>query len=405
MKYQKIGKIIAGLLAILIVFGRLSMGAEASVKEQPPFEEFNLTIMAVGDNLMHMGVVNTGKQEDGSLDYSCLYDGIAPFMANSDIKIINQETILGGNERGFSGFPQFNSPIEVGESQARVGFNVVLQASNHTADQGVSGMDYCTAFWKTHPEAHMIGLHDPSEENPYTVLDIKGVKVAVLNYTYGPNYEVVSKEVALRMNLLCNRNEKTGQMDYTTLNPQVPEDIKRAKAEADIVVVCPHWGTEYQTSPSSYQRNFAQQMTDAGADVIIGTHPHVVQPVEEIVSENGHRCLCYYSLGNYVSTQKNRDSMLEGLAFITFHVSKEGISIVPSQTGVIPLVCQYRSGPTRIMYVYPLEDYTEELAKQHGIIPSGGVSFHLSDMQNLSEKVFGTYVLPKDIALKVPRTS
>ena len=105
-----------------------------------PFLEHDITLMAVGDNLMHMGIVASGRQEDGTYDYSMLFDGIRPFLDTADVKIINQETILGGNSRGFSGFPYFNSPIEVGDAIADAGFNVVLHASNHTADQKLDGL-------------------------------------------------------------------------------------------------------------------------------------------------------------------------------------------------------------------------------------------------------------------------
>ena len=166
-------------------------------------------------------------------------------------------------------------------------------------------------------------------------------------------------------------------MDFTTLNPQVLEDISRAKELADIVIVCPHWGTEYSSKISSYQEKWALEMTEAGADVIIGTHPHVVEPVEWITAENGNESLCYYSLGNYVSTQKNALSMLEGMAWLTFHVAEDGVSIERKTTGVIPLVCQYTSGPVRFENVYLLEEYTEELWKtcKNGATRSSVISY------------------------------
>lgn len=375
---------------------------------EPAFQEYDISLMAVGDNLMHMGVVYTGKKDDGSYDYTCLYDGIGEFLDKADIKIINQETILAGNALGFSGYPHFNSPTEVGDSLAKVGFNVVLHASNHAADQGVSGIDNCVAFWKTHPEVLMLGIHEPYDKyvtndsnsitdtdvtNRIATMEIGGYTFAILNYTYGPNYEIVSKEVASRMDILCNINEQTRALDFTTMNPQVLTDIEEADKLADIVIVCPHWGTEYETVPSSYQQEFARQMTQAGADVIIGTHPHVVQPVEWITAENGNTSLCYYSLGNYVSTQKNGQSMLEALAWVTFHVTEDGISISNEKTGVIPLVCHYSSNPVRIQYVYLLEEYTEELASHHGIISYGGISFHASDLQAWSDEILGSAVL------------
>ena len=359
-----------------------------------------ITLMAVGDNLMHMGIVASGKQADGSYDYSMLYADIADFLAAADIKVINQETILGGNERGFSGYPRFNSPTEVGDAIAAAGFNVVLHASNHSADQGIAGLLSCIAFWKTHPEVLMVGIFDdPSEAEEIPLLTIDGVTFAILNYTYGPNAEILPSSIEGHLNMLCAYDERTNVIDFTTLNPQVIADIEKADALADVVLVFPHWGTEYVTTPSTYQKEFARQMTEAGADIIIGTHPHVVEPVEWITAENGNESLCYYSLGNYVSTQKNALSMLEGMAWLTFHVAEDGVSIERKTTGVIPLVCQYTSGPVRFENVYLLEEYTEELAASHGIRNYAGVVLHLEDLQKWSDEILGDFVLTKDQAL------
>lgn len=367
---------------------------------EPVFEEYDITLMAIGDNLLHMGIVYTGKQPDGSFNYDFLFEGISGFLDKADIKMINQETIFGGNNLGFHGFPKFNSPIEVSDAIAKAGFNVVLQATNHTADQEISGMQNCLDVWKTHPEVLVSGLHEPyaddSAESRIPLLEINDRTFAVLNYTYGPNIGTAPKDISDRLNLLCAVDENSRLIDFTTLNPQVLDDIAEADKLADIVIVAPHWGTEYTEVPSQYQQTFAKQMTEAGADVIIGTHPHVVQPVELIEAENGNRAICYYSLGNYVSTQKNGLSMLEGLAWVTFHVSENDISIAEENTGVIPLVCHYSSGPVRLQQVYTLEEYTEELALSHGIIPYGGIQFHLSDLQQWSDEILGSHVLTTD---------
>lgn len=371
----------------------------ASIPEEPVFEDYDIHLMALGDNLMHMGVVYSGKQNDGSFNYAFLFDGISDFLEKADIKIINQETPLAGNQRGFSGYPNFNSPTEVGDAIADAGFNVVLQASNHSADQGIDGIDDCVTFWRSHPEVLLTGIHEPADSPEIPLLTIKDKTFAILNYTYGPNYGSAPDSLSSRMNILCAVNEQTKAIDYTSLNPQVIEDIKSAKKVADIVIVCPHWGTEYETTPSSYQKNFALQMTEAGADVIIGTHPHVVQPVELIEAANGNTALCYYSLGNYVSTQKKGKSMLEAMAWITFHVTENGISLALEDTGVIPLVCHYTSGPVRIKNVYLLENYSEELASNHGIISYGGISFHMNDLTTWSEEILGSYVISAKQAL------
>lgn len=380
----------------------LSETAPPEPSDEPePFKEYDITLMAVGDNLLHMAILKTGYQPDGTRNYDFLFDGIRSFLDKADIKIINQETIFGGDQLEFSGYPKFNSPSEVSDAIADAGFNVVLQATNHTTDQGLSGIQNCLEVWKTHPEVLVAGLHEPFQE-PETaqshipLLEIDGCTFAFLNYTYGPNSSSVSSSIAGQMDILCAVNETSRMIDFTTLNPQVLTDIAEADRLADIVVVCPHWGTEYTTAPSSYQEKFALQMTEAGADVIIGTHPHVVQPVSWIEAENGRRALCYYSLGNYVSTQKNAQCMLEGLAWVTFHVTENGIAIAEENTGIVPLVCHYASGTLRLQNVYLLEDYTEELAQSHGIISYGGVPFHLDSLQQWSDEVLGSWVLSAD---------
>ena len=370
-------------------------------ESEPVFEEYDIKLMAVGDNLMHMGLVNSGKQPDGTYNFDFLFSDIADYLAASDLKIINQETPLAGNQLGFSGYPQFNSPTEVGDAIANAGFNVVLGATNHSADQGISGIDNIVSFWNTHPEVTLAGLHAPaddaSSENPRIhLVSVNDVTFAILNYTYGPNYGSASKDLAARMDILCAYQEGSTALDFTTINPTVLSDIAEADTLADIVIVCPHWGTEYSLTPSTYQTTFAKQMTEAGADVIIGTHPHVPQPIEIITSDNGNTSLCYYSLGNYVSTQQNGASMLEEMAWIVFHVTEDDVRVDFDRSGALPLVCHYLSGPLRFGAIYALEDYTEELAQKHGIIRWGQISFHLSDLQNWDAQILGDRSLKKE---------
>lgn len=370
------------------------------IEDEPDNGEYDITLMAIGDNLLHMGIVNTGIQSDGSYDYSFLFDNISAYLDKADIKVINQETIFAGNELGFSGFPTFNSPTEVGDSIAAAGFNVVLHATNHAADKGIKGIEHCMSFWGQYPEILVTGIKGEEEVTDIPLLEVGDFTFAILNYTYGPNSETIGPSLRKHLNMLCNYNEKTGRIDFTTLNPQVTADIEAAKEMADIVIVFPHWGTEYKTTPSKYQIKFAQEMAEAGADLIIGTHPHVPQPVEWITAENGNRALCYYSLGNYVSLQKRAECMLEGMAWVTFHVSEDGIEVSDKNTGILPMVCQYNSG-FRLENVYFLEDYTEEMAQRHGIRKyENGVVLHLADLQKQSQDTFGSMVLSKSEVLQ-----
>ncbi len=355
------------------------------------------TLMALGDNLMHMGIVNTGRRSDGTYNYDFLFEDLSDFIAQADISVINQETIFGGNHLGYSGYPYFNSPTEVGDAIIDSGFDIVLQATNHTLDQKQSGVEHCLSYWKNHPEILMIGLHDKYEENTpiedrIPLITANGITFAVLNYTYGPNAEILPSYAKGCMDILCDYNPSNGALDFTKINPQVLEEIEAADRLADAVIVFPHWGVEYSTAPSKYQQQFARQMTEAGADVIIGAHPHVVQPVEWITSENGNECLCYYSLGNYVSTQKDPISMLENMAWVTFRKTDEGTYVVKESSGSIPLVCQYSAGPLRFQAIYLLEEYTQESADKHGIRQWGQKNLYVEDLKKWSAEILGDSV-------------
>ena len=355
-----------------------------------PVKEINL--MMVGDNLLHMGIVQTGKQENGTYNFDFLFEGMGDFLEEAEIKMINQETIFGGNEKGFSGFPYFNSPTQVGDAIVNAGFNVVLHSSNHAADKEISGLLSCLEYWKQYPDMTVVGIHEEEAESAIEIVTIDDVDFAILNYTYGPNMEIIPNSIEGHLDMLCNYDAEN-RLDFTSIHPKVLEDIAEAETMADVVIVCPHWGTEYTTKPSSYQQKFAKQMTQAGADIIIGTHPHVVQPVEWIEAENGNRALCYYSLGNYVSTQKQALCMLEAMAWITFTVKGDVVEVKEEATGVLPLVCHYSAMPVRMDRVYLLQDYSEELAAAHGIKAYGGVDLKLEELQGWSQEVFGENVL------------
>ncbi|MBQ3907505.1 MAG: CapA family protein, partial [Lachnospiraceae bacterium] len=138
-----------------------------------PTPEPELTLMALGDNLMHMGIVNTGKQKDGTRNYDFLFEDLHDFIDLADVSVINQETIFGGNDLGFSGYPYFNSPTEVGDAIVNAGFDVVLQATNHTLDQKQEGVQHCMNFWAQYPEILMVGLHERYETEDGTLLPAK----------------------------------------------------------------------------------------------------------------------------------------------------------------------------------------------------------------------------------------
>lgn len=367
-------------------------------KEDTTIETKEVTLMAVGDNLIHTAVWNAGRQEDGSFDRTVLYEHIASYLESSDIKIINQETIFGGDDKGLQDYPLFNTPSELGDVLVDVGFNVIQHSSNHSFDMGQNGIINCATYWEEqHPEITVLGIHkDPSEQSEITILEMNGIKFALLNYSYSHNAELFSTYAEGYMNMLCAYDENTREIDFNTLHPQVLEDIQKAEELADFTIVLPHWGVEYTTTPTDSEVKFAKQMTEAGADLIIGTHPHVCQPVEWVEASNGNRALCYYSLGNFTSAQNGVAQMLGGLASLTIIQDETGTYIEEESIKAIPLVTHFIypgwSGSTVVETTYLLKDYTEDLAAKHGLKNAWSIPLTTTELNTLAKDIFGEYL-------------
>lgn len=351
---------------------------------EPPFEPTEIGVMMIGDMLMHMGVQNSGRLADGSLNYDHLFTHIKDDIQAADISIVNQEVMIGGEELGLSGYPTFNCAYEVGDALVNAGFNVVLHATNHTLDKGALGVDNCIAFWKQkHPQTVILGINSTAEdkENIY-VYEKEGVKIAILNYTYGTNGIPLPADRPYIVNLL---DEDT-----------VKSDLAKAETMADFIIVCPHWGTEYTFAETEEQHYWAQLFADNGADLIIGAHPHVIEPVAWIDAADGSRTLCYYSLGNYVSTQNMAANMLGAMAKVTITNDENG-NVFIKDYAIEPLVTQKLWG-TQEITTYKLSDYTQTLASQNRIIDNDA-SFSMSYLVNTCKQVFGDLYIPEGEAL------
>lgn len=355
-------------------------------------------LIAVGDNLIHKAVYDGGSQGDGAYDHTVLYRNISTYLDEADIRVINQETIIGGDEKGFQDYPVFNTPEVIGDAVADVGFNVVLQASNHSFDMGLDGLLHAAKFWKTkHPDVMVVGIYEtPEEQAEIPVLEMNGIKFALLNYTYSHNAELFSTKAEGHLNMLCAYNDSSRAIDFNTINPQVLEDIRRAEELADFTIVFPHWGVEYVMNATNQEITFAKQMTEAGADLIIGTHPHVIQPVEWVTAGNGNRALCYYSLGNFTSAQDGVAQMLGGMASLTIVKDEEGTHIDESSIKAIPLVTHYVypgwTGSTVVESTYLLNQYTDEQAAAHGLKNAWRITLTRGKLVELAQETFGEYL-------------
>lgn len=363
---------------------------ETAGAEEAPYEGPEVTLVMVGDILFHTPVAESGVQEDGSYNYDAVFANVKDEIEAADLAIVNQEVIIGGKELGISGYPSFNAPYELGDALVNAGFDVVLHATNHTLDQGKKGVKNCLSFWKNkHPQMAVLGINESQEaqdDNIY-VYEQDGIRIAILNYTYGTNGIALPADMPYAVNLL--EEEK------------VVSDIAKARELADFVVVCPHWGTEYQLTPSREQERWTQIFLENGVDLVIGTHPHVIEPivwmtpdgnaVSTLEKVDGDGMLVYYSLGNFVnwtasSGEGIANRMVGGMAEITIGMDENGEAFL-LEYGVEPLVAHLTEG-TNGVTTYLLSDYTEELAAENAIVAQDG-AFSKEYCEELCEEVWG----------------
>lgn len=363
---------------------------EEPATEETSFEEISpeptpdpkpeITLVMVGDILLHTPVAESAKTEEG-YDFTAVFANVREDIQAADLALVNQEVIIGGAELGISGYPSFNAPFELGDALNEAGFDVILHATNHTLDKGKRGLLNCLDFWQVkYPETAVLGIHDSAEDRQEIyVYEQDGIRIAVLNYTYGTNGIALPDDMPYAVDLL----EKD----------RVITDLQEAEEIADFVIVCPHWGTEYVLEETQAQREWAQVFADNGADLVLGTHPHVIEPVEWIDDT-----LVYYSLGNFVNWTSGTgegvaNRMVGGMARVTVGVDENGKAVI-TDYGVEPLVCHLEEGFGGVT-VYPLDQYTEQLAERNEIVKQDS-SFSLEYCRELSELIFGELAQPED---------
>lgn len=327
-----------------------SSSQKAVTQAQTKQQNSKVNIIAVGDNLIHNTLIDAGKQENGNLDYNSFYESIKPYVENADLACINQETMLGGKEFEYSGYPMFNTPWEVGEAAIHAGFDVFTCATNHSMDVGYAGIAKEVEFFSKHPEVTHVGTYTSEEDyNTITYITKNDIKFAILNYTYGTNGIPIPKDKPYIINMLTEK--------------KVKKDITEARKNADVVIAFPHWGTENSHSVSEQQEKYVKIFSELGVDIVIGTHPHVLQPVEWYTNaETGKKMLVYYSIGNFISHQTNLNQMCGGMAEIT--VERKNGKIEITNAKLAPVIDYYKNTGSGYKFsVYKLSDYTSELAE------------------------------------------
>ena len=255
-------------------------------KEEPKISK--LSLIMVGDALLH-GSVYRDAYKNGVYNFDSQLEYIKPIVQNYDLAFYNQESILGGTELGLSDYPAFNSPQEFGDAMVNSGFNLVSLANNHTMDRGEKAVLNSCEYWKSKENVLAAGSYCSKEDSEaIQIREKNGIKYTLLAYTYGTNGISVPQGKEYLVNLYSDEKAKS--------------DIEKVRDKVDLLIVSMHWGTEYQAEPTEEQKREAEYLSSLGVDIIIGTHPHIIEPITYI-----NNTLVIYSLGNFISAQSTNN--------------------------------------------------------------------------------------------------
>lgn len=357
-------KILLWVVVALLIGGCQKTTPKQEASKQ--VEDDIVSFVAVGDNLMHQKLLDGAKTEDG-YDFSPYYTNIKPYIEQADLAFVNQETILGGGKP--SGYPYFNTPDEMAKNLHDVGFDIVNGSTNHALDQGYKGVQHSLEVFKQYPDMTYIGLYE-SKDDRIQVVEKNGLRIAFLTY---------------------NQTLNTTQ-DYPSYcihdfnQEQIKQDVENAQEISDIIIASCHWGVENDTEPQPFQKKNAKLLADLGVDIILGTHTHTLEPIEWIEGKDGHKTLCAYSLGNFISGMLEEETQLGGMMSCDFH--KVGSEWTIENVCLTPLMNHYEASDLQDVYdtremftVYRLKDYTDELAKTHALQGYEGIQISIARMQ------------------------
>jgi poly-gamma-glutamate synthesis protein (capsule biosynthesis protein) len=322
---------------------------EAEIPTQP--ESFFLTIVAAGDNLIHDPIL-TASYNNGVYSFDSIYEKIKAYTVPSDIAFVNQETILGNKTLGYSGYPSFSTPSEIGAALVAAGFDIINHATNHIMDKGEAGVVNTMDYWESLEGIRYLGIHRSEDDkaNRPVIISKNNFRIGFLSYTYGTNAIPLPRGKPYLVSLINNET--------------MAKEIDALRPLCDYLVVSVHWGDEYSPEPSPYQTGLAAFFAEHNVDLVIGHHPHVLQRFETLTRDDGKSTLCFYSLGNFLSAhfRPDKEALLGGLAYVRLKKTGEKISV--EETGFIPTITHYDAKQSGFL-VYPLSEYTEELAEKH----------------------------------------
>lgn len=346
--------------------------SQTSSKEE--IKESYATVLSTGDIMVHSTQLDGALvKETGDYDFSAFFKECAPYFKKSDLSIANLEVTFGGTESGaFSGFPAFNTPDSLADTIKESGLNMLLTANNHSYDTGFFGLKRTAQILKQRG-IEFIGTRETEAEDIYKVKDVNGIKIGMANYTYSTVSGGVKSLNGNQMKAEAQNLVSTFSYDQIdAFYTEAENTIAVMKQNgAEFIVFYMHWGEEYQTTENTWQRSIAQKLSNLGVDIIIGSHPHVIQPIELITSEDSQNTtVCLYSTGNAVSNQRQEimDSCPSGHTedgmLFSYTLKKAGNDVTLENIELIPTwVNKYKGGSGYQYTIYPLENPDSDVAK------------------------------------------
>ncbi len=325
---------------------------------------------AAGDNLIHSSIYKqaASRSENGGYDFSYAYENVAGLISGADIAMLNQETLICNDEYEPSTYPLFNSPKALGDHMLDIGFDVFTIANNHTLDKGVKGLLACLDYWDARENAVVAGAYrNAADRDNIRTNEVNGITFSYLSYTEYLNGLTIPEDSDI---IIGNA------LDIELME----SEIKKADKISDICVVALHWGVENSDVITDYQRQTAKRLSEAGADIIIGTHPHVLRNIELIDRSDGSQTICAYSLGNFISAQDVGQRLIGGVLqfdiMLLLDDTAQERDKRPVFTGIefIPVITHYDRAFADLR-LYKLSDYTPELADSHGVKTGSAFSY------------------------------
>ncbi len=337
--------------APLVTKGTIEDGKVSFVND-PAYSE-KVTILGTGDNLIHEALFLDARDENGDFDFTPMYRLVKPYVEAADIATVNQETPLATEIGSPSGYPHFNTPTQAGDALIDAGFDAFNLATNHVFDMGEDGLIATLDYWDSVGAPYFGAYRGSEDRSRIRIIEKNGIRVAFLGFVNWTN---------------ADPPEEGGyQLVWIDDEESVRSYIEQAKEEADVVVVYAHWGEENENIITEQMSDMAQKMVNWGADVVFGDHTHVLQKITVLQRESdGKLCPVQFCGGNFISGQKERAHLLSVLTTAEFAKNPATGDVVATGLTALPLVTHYIGDRTDVC-IYPLDDYTEELAESNGV--------------------------------------